>query len=135
MLMCVLFLSFLIACLSLSNGDSMRRELVLSLDLSNCPCHRGLIQQDPVFPAGQACVCVCVCVCVFGREREVERDSGQTESSLRWCSLGSSTHTSRPHIENTIHYKYQCYGSRAGVVRRDIRGGGEGEGGEGRTER
>lgn len=60
LLKCVIFLSFLTACLSPSNGNSMSRELVLRLDLFNCPCHRGLIQQDPVFPAGQPCVCVCV---------------------------------------------------------------------------
>lgn len=34
-------------------------------------------------------------------------------------------HTFRPHIENTIHYEYQSYGSRAGVVGRDREGEGK----------
>lgn len=86
--MCAPFLSFLTACLSLSNRDRMRREFVISL-----------IQQDPV-PSRSG---VCVVQWVSEREREI---LGQTDSSLRWSSLGS-TYTFRPHIEKTIHYKYQ----------------------------
>jgi len=75
-----------------------------------------------------------VCECVRERERGIEGDLGRQNHHSGGASLGPP-HIFRPHIENAFHYEYQSYRSRPAVVRGDIRGGEEGEGGGRRTER